>query len=87
MLYTMKNLKALGEALDRDETAEVDREVYIWYLEVLPPAFQPYKAKFKDNSERDCSFGFAEGRMLIIAFWKENKRYYCRQSVRMNPWT
>ena len=49
-------------------TAEVNKEIYWYFLEVLPPRFLV-----------GVFFAFAEGMAPYLVFWIDDDRYLCRQ--------
>ena len=48
--------------------AEIDAEIFWYFLEVLPPKYQLGSA-----------FTFAEGAEPFRLFWRKADRYFCRQ--------
>ena len=95
-IYTMDNLTAYCAALDTGDMVEVDEELWMYFLEVLPPVRMGYKARVP-NAERDgfteihASFGFAEGAEPVTAFWRTRDvgqgeaRYFAQRTAEMNP--
>lgn len=72
--------------LNSGKKVRIDREIFDYFLEVLPPVHMGYVAKFADGTERRVTFGFAEGAELVKAFWKENGDYYAQQTIEKNPY-
>lgn len=63
---------------------ECDEAMYYHWLEVLPPAWLNRKLQIPGVGER-TTFGFAEGREEVVAFWRENGRFFGWQTGIMNP--
>ena len=68
----------------------VTREIYDYFLEVLPPAFMHKQIKLMDGTARVVDFGFAEGWENVTVFWCERKpfqpaRYFAEPTNIMNP--
>ena len=53
------------------ERLEIDREMFFYWLEVLPPVALGATVTLADGEIRRVSFLFAEGAMKPIAFWRE----------------
>lgn len=66
----------------------IDYEMYMYWLEVLPPVYMNKKQKVTINDaifEKNCDFGFAEGFDYVVDFWKVSEDVYCcLKSNRMN---
>jgi hypothetical protein len=48
----------------------VDEELYMYFLEVLPPAFMYRTVTLNTGREIRAEFGFAEGAEQVTAFWR-----------------
>ena len=83
-VYTNANLDEFIAAKHSGNTLEVDRDIFDYFLEVLPPIFMD-----KTIDGRRYSFGFAEGAESVVGFWHEgtgdDERYFCRDLHMMNP--
>jgi hypothetical protein len=68
------------------ERVEIDRSMFDYWLEVLPPRFMSRTVKLVDGTERHCHFGFAEGAERVTGFWSERqgddgpRRYFCQHT-------
>ena len=82
---TPEEWKEFIEALHSGETLEIDGEMFMYWLEVLPPVYMHEEIEI-EGRKIFCSFGFAEGREPITDFWKENGKLFCKRSNRMNPY-
>ena len=57
--------------------AEVDREMWDYWRDVLPPARMGYAATLPGGRTVAAAFGFAEGAERVVAFWAEGGRLFC----------
>jgi hypothetical protein len=65
---------------------EIDKEIYYYFLEVLPPIFMNRELPFPDPKHpMRYGFGFAEGAEEIKVFWREGEKYFCQKTPFMNP--
>lgn len=80
-VHTLDTNSALFAALARGERAEVDEEVFEYFLEVLPPQFMSKTVPLVDGSSVGATFGFAEGSDTITAFWREGGRYFAQHTT------
>ena len=71
------------KALHSDEVTEIDEEMYLYWLEVLPPIYMGRVVRIKGISRR-VNFGFAEGYDNITAFWRDGGRFFCARTEEMN---
>lgn len=71
-------------ANDRGERAEIDEEMFYYFLEVLPPVYMRRTVKLPDGRSVRAEFGFAEGAEMITAFWKEGTKFYAQRTEEMN---
>lgn len=55
------------------ECCLIDEEMYLYFLEVLPPRFMGRIVELVDGHEVRADFGFAEGAERITAFWRRGK--------------
>ncbi|GEM_PF-5706784 len=77
--------KEFVAALRSGRTLEIDGEMFMYWLEVLPPIYMHEEIEI-EGRKVFCSFGFAEGREYITDFWKENGKLFCKRSNRINPY-
>lgn len=77
-------------AMHSGEVVQIDREMYYYWLEVLPPVFMNQTVKIGGVTRR-LSFGFAEGEERIIGFWLEfptdgtkMRRFFCQRTDLIN---
>ena len=83
-IYTMDTIKDFCAARDAGEMAEVDEELFDYFLEVLPPVHMLYTAHIgADNHIQRASFGFAEGYERVTAFWRKDGRFFAQLT---NEW-
>lgn len=67
------------------EVFECDEEMFYYWLEVLPPVYMGRRVELPSGRIVKASFGFAEGREQVVAFWQEGERYFgCRTNL-INP--
>lgn len=73
-------------ARDTGARCEIDREMYWYYLEVLPPIYMSRTVQLIDGSVRSVSFGFAEGAERITAFWTDSRgdRFFAQHTNRVS---
>jgi hypothetical protein len=74
-------MTSLFEALARGERAEVDEEVFEYFLEVLPPKLMSTTVTLVDGSKVRATYGYAEGADTITAFWREGGRYFAQHTT------
>ena len=88
-VYTMDSIKDFCEARATGRLVEVDEELWMYFLEVLPPVHMHYRATLPDGVRIEASFGFAEGYEPVTSFWRghglEKGRYFCQLTREMNP--
>ena len=85
--YEDKTPGAWGEfitAMHSEQRFECDRDMYWYWLEVLPPAWMNRTITL-DGVPTLTHFGFAEGYDVVTAFWKQSGRYYGQRTNIMNP--
>ena len=74
-------------AVDSDQTIEITRDTYEYFLEVLPPVYL-LRTVAIDGHPRIVDFGFADGCERITAFWREQRngetRYFCQRTCQLN---
>lgn len=58
-------------ARDRGELCVIDEEMYMYWLEVLPPVFMFRDVELINGRKVRAGFGFAEGAERVTAFWEE----------------
>ena len=68
----------------KGKAVEIEREVFDYFLEVLPPVSMNKTIKMPDGRMQKTSFEFAEGWEETTAFWKDNNRYYAQKTGHMN---
>ena len=71
------------EAFNSGRTLEIDQEMFMYWLEVLPPIYMHEVIEI-EGVRKFCDFGFAEGLEPIKDFWKVGNRFFCKKSERMN---
>jgi hypothetical protein len=83
---------------ERGEIAEIDEEMFYYWLEVLPPkgfnGEQNGEAmtmirmggqwKRQDDSVQRFSFAFAEGYEPLTVFWQKDGRYFAQRTNILN---
>lgn len=87
-VYTMDNIGDFCAERATGRMVEIDEELFMYFLEVLPPVHMAYMAHFADGTQRWVHFGFAEGYERVTAFWRagaEDTRYFARLTKEMNP--
>lgn len=62
---------------DSVDPLEIDEEMFDYWLDVLPPVFMRRTVQLDNGDTVIASFGFAEGDMTPIAFYKEGGKFYC----------
>ncbi len=85
--YQDDDPNAWGEfltAMHSGERFECDREMYDYWLGVLPPAWMDKTLMFGGESIR-THFGFCEGHDFVTAFWTLGGRYFGQHTSIMNP--
>jgi len=82
---TPEEWKEFVEAMHSGKTLEIDREMFMYWLEVLPPVYMHKEIEI-EGRKIFCTFGFAEGRECITDFWKENEKLFCKRSDKINPY-
>ncbi|MBW3635006.1 MAG: hypothetical protein KY445_00900, partial [Armatimonadetes bacterium] len=65
-------------ARDSGEVTEIDEEMWMYWLELLPPIYMNRRVEIAGKPR--CAFGFAEGYDNIIAFWREQGRFFCART-------
>ena len=78
-------------AMHSGEVFEVDEEMFMYWLEVLPPVYMSRRVTLPNGREVKASFGFAEGAEPVTAFWKERSdgavhHFGCRTNTMNRPW-
>lgn len=59
-------------------TLRIDREMWEYWRDVLPPVWMNRKVTLPSGREVMASFGFAEGPERVTAFWREGQeRFAC----------
>ena len=94
-VYTMDTCSQFARDKQSGDMLEVDKELWYYFLEVLPPIHMGYKATVR-NAAGDgdmtihASFGFAEGYEYVTAFWcgtgEAKGRYFAQLTKEMNPY-
>ena len=82
-VYTMATWKPMIEAMHSGNVFEMDEEVWMYWLEVLPPIHMGRVVDI-DGERVRCAFGFAEGVEPITDFWRRDGRYFGKRSTRIN---
>jgi hypothetical protein len=72
-------------AMHSGEHVEMDREMWDYWLDVLPPVYMGRRVTLPSGHEIHAAFGFAEGASLVVAFWFFSGRYWCCRTNEMNP--
>lgn len=73
------------KAMNSSEVVEMDEEMWMYWLEVLPPIYMNRRVEVAGKPRR--AFGFAEGTDFITAFWREGEfpvRFFCCRTAEMN---
>ena len=94
-VFTMDTIRQFCEARETGRRVEVDRELWYYFLEVLPPVHMGYRATVNNEAGDgvitiQASFGFAEGYEPVTAFWQghgtmlEGGRFFCQRTKEMN---
>lgn len=65
---------------------EIDREMYDYFLGVLPPVYMGRRVTLPDGREVWADFGFAEGWDCITAFWRhaDTGRCFCCRTTEVH---
>ena len=92
LVFTMDTIVAFCAARETGNRVEVDRELFDYFLEVLPPIHMGYWVELRngkgDYYPRWASFGFAEGAERVTAFWSgsvtEKGRYFAQLTQEIN---
>lgn len=66
---------------------QIDRPMFDYWLGVLPPIFINEVIDYMPEREGEpvkVDFGFAEGNEKIVLFWREDEKYFCQQSNKIN---
>ena len=85
--------------MDAGEVAEIDSEMFDYWLEVLPPtganreqngesmrmAGMGGQWTRKDGTVQRFSFAFAEGLEPMTVFWQKGERYFAQRTNIINP--
>jgi hypothetical protein len=69
------------EAMHSGQPAEIDQELFDYFLDVLPPVYMGRTVKLATGETVRASFGFAEGAEIITAFYRLGGRLYCCQTT------
>ncbi len=72
-------------AMHSGEQFECDREMFYYWLEVLPPVWMQKTIEIQGRKQY-TNFGFAEGMELVTAFWGKEGRYFGQRTDIMNPY-
>lgn len=85
MIYTRENWEPLMKALNEGQRCQINDEIFDYFLDVLPPKFMGQVVELVDGERIRASFGFAEGAMQVIAFWRRTvvdgqAQYFAQQS-------
>jgi hypothetical protein len=71
-------------AIHSGARVEIDHEMYMYWLEVLPPVYMRRVVTLPGDGKRVTAFGFAEGCERITAFWSEGSgdaaRFFCQRT-------
>jgi hypothetical protein len=70
MIYTREHWDAFMKAVHAGERCQIDQDIYDYFLDVLPPKFMYAPVELVDGERITAAFGFAEGAMQVIAFWR-----------------
>ncbi|MCP4262791.1 MAG: DUF1419 domain-containing protein [Planctomycetes bacterium] len=78
-------------AMHSGERFQVDRDMWYYWLEVLPPILMNEDITFLPGYEGHpmfVNFGFAEGTEPITVFWTnaDNTKYFGQRTKKINPW-
>lgn len=66
----MDDLRKFWEAIEAGERVEVTREVFDYFLDLLPPAFQFRLVTLPDGLVVTAEYGFREGDGATVVFWR-----------------
>lgn len=88
MLTYEKDFVACVTAINNGERVEIDEEMFMYWLEVLPPVYMRRNVTLPDGKCIVAAFGFAEGAEKITAFWTERidgqKHIFCQRTNEMH---
>jgi len=73
------DLAAFLAARDAGERVEIDREMFEYWLDVLPPVFMYRPVELPDGKIVNALCGFAEGDEPVTVFWREGDRYFAER--------
>ena len=84
-LYTRENWEGLMKAINAGERCQITDDIFDYFLDVLPPKFMHRQVELINGDHVTASFGFAEGAMQVIAFWRRTAveggaQYFAQQS-------
>jgi hypothetical protein len=65
---------------DEGRRCLIDKGMFYYFLEVLPPRFMGREVELVDGSKRMAAFGFAEGAERITAFWEDGGHFFAQHT-------
>lgn len=74
----------VSTVMTENQRAEIDEEMFYYWLEVLPPVLMNCKVGLVRGETVKAQFGFAEGVDTITAFWCQGNRYFAEKTNLMN---
>jgi hypothetical protein len=80
MIYTRQHWEAFMKAVHAGERCQIDQDIYDYFLDVLPPKFMYAPVELVNGERITAAFGFAEGAMQVIAFWRGEANYFAQQT-------
>jgi hypothetical protein len=94
IVYELEPIALFCAARDTGAVVEITRELFDYFLDVLPPVRMHYSAPILDANgvpgRVSADFGFAEGAETITAFWHGfgplKGRFFAQRTTQMNPY-
>lgn len=84
-IFTQADWSAFIAAKNAGERCQIDEDMFLYWLEVLPPVYMYREVTLPDGTRVRASFGFAEGAEPICAFWRgPGGTFWCQQTKEMN---
>lgn len=76
---------ALIHDMDSGKLVEINEAVFDYFLGVLPPVYMNRDVTLPGGRMVRASFGFAEGRDYVTAFWRDPEGIFCQRTNLINP--
>lgn len=76
---------AFISAKNAGERCQIDEDIFMYFLEVLPPVYMFRDVELSPGVTKHVSFGFAEGAEPICAFWRgQGGTFFCQMTGEVN---